>query len=509
MTTTHPRARQARHLGIAALLATSLATSPSPATAEDGAAGSTHHRPLVVGAFGSPAISVLGTSRDGALSTVPGSPFSSSVLSLALAITPDARYVYSASTATGTITGHRLAQDGALSPLPAGTVQNLLAVSGLAITPDGSRLFATVGGDVRSWSISGDGTLTPTGAAPGQTGALSAVSQVAITPDGRHVIVTNYLSDSVSVFAIGSDASLTRVGAPVPTGSRPVMPAFTPDGRFLYVSNESGASVSGYVVGAGGTLTPTPGSPYATPSTPHGVAITPDGGRLYVPSSGIDITGDNSVVGFRINADGSLTDQLPGSPYAVKGAVGRVVLSPDARNLYAVEGVGDLIGAPAPPALPLAISPLTLDQLDPNGDPLLSEVHSYVLRADGSLASSGHPPVSTGLLWSDGSSAFTAPNQGPVAALGVAGRDGLEVTFSATGSHDVDGDIATYSWDFGDGTTMTTTTPTVTHRYATPAPRTARVTVTDDELCSDRFVFTGTTATCTGGPAALAMVGLP
>jgi 6-phosphogluconolactonase len=496
------------HLSLAAVLTSAFVSATGPAGATGtSTAGPDHSRPLVVGGFGSPAIAVLGTSRDGALSAVPGSPYASSLLSLALAITPDARHVYSASTATGTITGHRLAADGTVTPLTAGTVHTGLSVSGLAITPDGSRLFATVGGAVRSWTISPSGVLIPTGASPAQTGALSLISQVAITPDGRHVIVSNYLSDSISVFAIGPDSALTRVGAPVPTGSRPVMPVFTPDGRFLYVSNESGASLSGYAVGADGRLTPTPGSPYRTPSTPHGAAITPDGTRLYVPSSGVDVTGDNSVVGFRVNADGSLIDQLPGSPYSVQGAVGRVVLSPDARNLYTVEGVGDVIGAPAPPALPPTLSPLSLGELDPDGDPLLSEVHSYVVAPDGRISPSGHPPVSTGLLWSDGSTAFTAPNQGPVAAGAVTRRTGLEVTLSAAGSYDLDGDIATYAWDFGDGTRLTTTTPTVTHRYVSAAqPATASVTVTDDEGCSATFVYTGTTATCTGGPAAKSSV---
>lgn len=490
------------------VLTATLTSAPAGAAEEASAPAASHVRPLVVGAFGSPAISVVGTSRDGELTTVPGSPFSSSVLSLALAITPDGKKVYSASAATGTITAHRLADDGTLTPLPEGTVRAGLAVSGLAITPDGSRLFATVDGAVKSWNISADGALAPTGAAPGATGALSLISQVAITPDGRHVVVSNYLSDSISTFTIGTDASLTRVGPPVPTGSRPVMPAFTPDGHFLYVSNESGASVSGYAVGPDGALSPTPGSPYATPSTPHGAAPTPDGTRLYLPSSGPDITGDNSVVGFRINDDGSLTDQLPGSPYPVAGAVGRVVLSPDAQRLYAVEGVGDIIGAPAPPALPPAPSTPSPDQLDPSGDALVSQVHSYTVRTDGRIAPSGHAPVSTGLLWTDGSTAFTAPNQGPVADLGIAGIDGRSVTFTAAGSHDTDGAVSSYAWDFGDGIRQVTTSPTVTHRYATWADRTVTVSVTDDERCSTTFVFTGTTATCTGGPAATDAIGI-
>jgi urease accessory protein UreH len=89
----------------------------------------------------------------------------------------------------------------------------------------------------------------------------------------------------------------------------------------------------------------------------------------------------------------------------------------------------------------------------------------------------------------------------------VTRRTGLEVTLSAAGSYDLYGDIATYAWDFGDGTRLTTTTPTVTHRYVSAAqPATVSVTVTDDEGCAARLVCTGTTTTCTGGPAAMSLV---
>src|SRR5262245_6393651 len=58
---------------------------------------------LVVGATGSPAIAVLGVAPDGALSTVPGSPFPTGLASLGLAITPDGEKVYSAHTGSGTV----------------------------------------------------------------------------------------------------------------------------------------------------------------------------------------------------------------------------------------------------------------------------------------------------------------------------------------------------------------------------------------------------------------------
>jgi glucose/arabinose dehydrogenase len=58
---------------------------------------------------------------------------------------------------------------------------------------------------------------------------------------------------------------------------------------------------------------------------------------------------------------------------------------------------------------------------------------------------------------------------------------GLQVSFDGGASQDADpGDsIAQYRWAFGDGTTARTTTPTVTHTYATAGTRTATLRVVD------------------------------
>ena len=59
--------------------------------------------------------------------------------------------------------------------------------------------------------------------------------------------------------------------------------------------------------------------------------------------------------------------------------------------------------------------------------------------------------------------------------------DGLTVSFSGAASHDPDaGDrVTSWSWDFGDGTTADTTTPTTTHTYAADDPAQVTLTVVD------------------------------
>lgn len=55
----------------------------------------------------------------------------------------------------------------------------------------------------------------------------------------------------------------------------------------------------------------------------------------------------------------------------------------------------------------------------------------------------------------------------------------VAVVFAGTGSKDRDGTIASYVWDFGDGT-PTATGPTVSHTYATPGNYITTLTVTDN-----------------------------
>lgn len=75
-----------------------------------------------------------------------------------------------------------------------------------------------------------------------------------------------------------------------------------------------------------------------------------------------------------------------------------------------------------------------------------------------------------------------APNSVPVANAGgpYSALDGSTVAFDASRSTDADGQIVRYDWQFGDGSTVSMTSPTVFHQYASAGTYIAGVTVLDN-----------------------------
>ncbi len=158
--------------------------------------------------------------------------------------------------------------------------------------------------------------------------------------------------------------------------------------------------------------------------------------------------------------------------------------------------------------LPLAV--ITTDRI--TGDAPLT------VRLDGSSSSSPAGNAISGYFWTfgDGASAFTAsvdhtyqspgqytatltvtdsqnntgsksvtiavsnpPPTVSFTANPVSGNLPLTVNFDATACNDSNG-IASYAWSFGDGTNVTTMSPTISHIYSNGGTYTAKLTVTDN-----------------------------
>lgn len=94
------------------------------------------------------------------------------------------------------------------------------------------------------------------------------------------------------------------------------------------------------------------------------------------------------------------------------------------------------------------------------------------------LSGSATAPITVSYDNLNVTSGTPAANAAPVAAF-TSSATGLNVAFNAAGSTDSDGTIASYGWNFGDGTNGTGVNPS--HNYPADGTYTVQLTVTDDD----------------------------
>ncbi len=366
------------------------------------------------------------------------------------------------------------------------------APTGIAATPAGDRVYVTSAG-VADRVVAID-TRTRAVGPPVFVGNNPV--QIAITPDGTRAYVTNDGSMSVSVIDLATNQVIDTVmiGAASPSGL-----AIHPDGSRAYVSVLSDMTVR-IIDTATNELT---GSPISVGLAARRLAITPDGRRLYVPNNG---TQDVSVIDTGSN---QVVATVPlDSPMLGFAGVG---IAPDGSSAYvpSLDGAGGRLSVID--TATNAVSSFFVDggpeavAVTPDGSRVLL---GSVAPAPGSVFSvdiAAKTVLATPIVGSTPQGIAVVPNQGPTAAFTVAGvTAGQPQAFDASASSDSDGTILSYAWDFGDGATETTTTPTASHTYAAAGTYGATLTVTDNEGCSASFVYTGQTASCNGGPRARA-----
>jgi 6-phosphogluconolactonase len=390
----------------------------------------------------------------------------------------------------------------------------------IVLTPDGSHLYVTnSSGSVSGFSVGGSGALTPLAGSPWPAGA--GALGLAIAPGGAYLFATNSGAGTVSTYSVGSDGGLTPLGTTALGSGQtgPGSPAITPNGGFLYVPDSQG--VVAFAIGSDGSLSAAPGSPYALPgplNTPA-AGVTPDGSELLVGMG----YGAGTIAAYSIAADGALTS-VAGSPFtAASGQSGigipALAVSPTGTAVYGTDGsalAGMSIGADraltALPGDPFAY-PQTASQpqaiaVAPGGgevfadDPGNNVVQAYTAAGDGALMASGSP-VPTGDADPDQGGITVSPDHGPTAALAAAAAPAHSASaFDASNSTAVDGTIASYAWNFGDGAAATSSSPMTTHVYVSPGSYVVTLTVTTSDGCSTTGPFTGQSPACTLDPEA-------
>lgn len=188
----------------------------------------------------------------------------------------------------------------------------------------------------------------PTGHAP------SAVVMEALSSFQMSLFVADSASDNLAVFNIDpSTGAVNPTGISVAVGTNPIAiglrgpsgiggPNVPVDDGALYILNQGSSSISGFkITDASGHMAEVPGSPFATQANPQAIAVVTGGTSpsnlasfVYVANGAL-----GTISGFKVNADGSLTE-LTGSPFAAGANIsalasrsgGVILLASDAGN---------------------------------------------------------------------------------------------------------------------------------------------------------------------------------
>jgi 6-phosphogluconolactonase len=197
--------------------------------------------------------------------------------------------------------------------------------TGLALDPSKKFLYVSNGSPANTvsiYSIAGDGTLTQTGAAiPVGSGPRSLV----MDPSGKYLLITNAFDKNVSVYSVASGA-LTLVGNS-DTVDTPNQLTFFPSGEFVYVSTSTGF-IRAYAFDSGtGNLTEIPGSPFPSGGGVAGLEV--DKSRHFLCAANAT---DGTVSVFAIDSGSGAIRQISGSPFAA--GTGPRALTVDTTNAF-------------------------------------------------------------------------------------------------------------------------------------------------------------------------------
>ena len=379
------------------------------------------------------------------------------------------------------------------------------APSGVAVTPDGLYAYVVNRGSHDLSIIDGPATATPT-VSPMTVPVGSKPVTIAITPDGQYAYVPNAFSNTVTVVA-GVDSPTPTVLTTLKVGSQPIGVAITPDGRYAYVANANSDTLS--VIDNADTTSPTVSpTPLVVGTNPALPAITPDGRYLYVATTALD------VIAVVDNADSASPSVSPTTLPVGSGPIG-IGITADGQYAYVANGVSNNVSVidNVDSATP-SVSPTLLAMGSGNPDRLAVSPDAKFVYVGKSLTSSvkvitgagtGSPAVFKTPITVGGGPLGIAevPDQAPVASFLVRpAAHGSPTTLNATASTVAFGSITSYAWTFGDGHSVTTTTPRVTHVYAAAGSYPVSLIETDSAGTSTTVAFTGQTVSRHGGPSA-------
>lgn len=284
----------------------------------------------VVGAGGSNLVSDLVNAATGALGQgqVVGGPFS------LVASDPGGRFVYVAGGTT--LYGATIdSGNGALTPIPGFPYTLPGAIT--AVTEDASGRFVYVGS---SSGVSGASIDPGTGALtliPGSPFAVSGgVNALASDAAGKYLFAAG--ANEVTVLAIdGTSGALTPIaGSPFAVSNNGTTLAVDRQNRFLFVSDNGSNGIAGYAInGTTGALTALAGSPFFPGAGSLGLSFDGSGKFLYALQSS-----PRALWGFAVDGTTGNLAPIPGAPFVC--ACNGVTADASGKYVYAIDDFGVL-----------------------------------------------------------------------------------------------------------------------------------------------------------------------
>jgi 6-phosphogluconolactonase (cycloisomerase 2 family) len=267
-----------------------------------------------------------------------------------IAIDPATKFVFAGSSAASNVSAFTInPANGALTSVPGSPFANSSVDYSLAVDPSGRFLYtANDGPSLSGYSINGStGALSLLLGSPFAGGTLT--STVAADPSGRFLYVGDFSSGDLMMFTIDQNSgalTLSRLfqggstlGIALANGTSPV--TYTP--TYAYAANSDDNTVSGYTLDPeSGSLAPVLGSPFTTGANasvqpqPVSLAVDPSGRFEYA----VDFNGNGNngvVAGFKLNAlNGALT-LVSASPFTVGSQPRTVTIDPSGRFVYVTD----------------------------------------------------------------------------------------------------------------------------------------------------------------------------
>ncbi|HST20870.1 MAG TPA: beta-propeller fold lactonase family protein [Blastocatellia bacterium] len=255
-------------------------------------------------------------------------------------------YVNNGSIPDNTVTGFVVGAGGALtempnSPFSTGGTTPLSGQGGstrIAISPVANFMFVsnTDSNDVTAFvvdTITGNLSLVP--GSPFPTAGFSAFGMsLAITPDGKFLFAANPSSNTITIFKVNSNGSLTPV-TPLPffSNGAVVNMRVSPDGRFLLICTGSlPLRVAALSISSEGMLSEAPGSSILVNDFPIQIEVNCAGDLLFALE--LPFSGTSKIDVIKIGANGALS-RLPGAPFDTHiDLVFAFTISNDGRFLF-------------------------------------------------------------------------------------------------------------------------------------------------------------------------------